>query len=77
MLIELVEAEPLAEELDAEAAGQVLAQRLHAITLGGMVAAGEVGHTAFAGVVGLWLGNFTGDKEIGSSGNGTSQKRTS
>ena len=40
------------------------------VTLGGVVAAGEVGHTAFAGVVGLWLGNFTGDKEIGSSGNG-------
>ena len=44
--------------------------RLHAVAFAGVVAAGNKGHAAFAGVVGLGLRDFASNKCVGSGGNG-------
>ena len=41
-----------------------------AVALGGVVATGQVGHTAFARQMGLGLREFTGDEGIDPSGDG-------
>ena len=48
--------------LDTQGAGNPVAQRLHAVAFGGVVAGGEVAEAVFQCAVGAVLRNFTGDK---------------
>ena len=55
---------------DAQRAGHVLGHGTHTAALGGVVAASQIAHPHFAGVMGLRLGNLAGDEGLYASGHG-------
>ena len=55
--------------LDGKAPCQVITQRLHAITLGGMMASGDKADAIFAGTVEGLLGRFAGQVQVDARGN--------
>ena len=56
--------------LESEAPSQGRPEGLHAKALGGVVSAGEEGHTRFAREVGLRLGNLAREVGVGPGGDG-------
>src|SRR5690606_38599971 len=55
--------------LDGETPRQIVAQRLHPITLGGMVPGRDEGHAVFLRTVEGLLGGFPGQIQVNSGGN--------
>ena len=53
---------------DAELRRHMRGHGRRAVALGGVVAAGEEGHAAFARQMGLGLGNLAGDEGVGAGG---------